>query len=320
MKHTTNYSFNKIDLSDSPSDITILNPNFDKIDAELKALTDKDTEIVASINTVKNDYLPKTGGNVTGNLTVKSKHVARSVNGATADSNGNITIDVGGKVQSVNGVTPDSKGNVLLDLGGDVQSVDGVEPDEDGNVQLNALTQVEVLEAAQRVTDVEVDPSVAMVEAIQTGLARVESNLDGVVRSVNGSTADASGNVTIDTGIGRSVGRGGATISYSVSAKGEYTVPSSGLMSISVHGNCSQNGVDVYVNGVKLYTQPYTSSETVDEGGDTSQNYTYYYASFEMPVNAGEVIGIVSAGENYNFNTNYYRKGFSGQLKKLAVV
>ncbi len=179
MKHTTNYNLNKIELTDSPPDITALNPNFDTIDTQLKARADKDTELNTAINQVKTDYLPKTGGNVTNGLTVKNKTVAVSVNGSTADANGNITIDVGGKVQSVNGVTPDANGNVAIEFGGgDVQSVDGVEPDEDGNVQLNALTQAEILEAVQRVTDVEVDPSVAEVQALQTAVARVESNLD----------------------------------------------------------------------------------------------------------------------------------------------
>lgn len=155
MKQTTNYGLNKPELQDSPPDITVLNPNFDKIDAEMKRLTNKDTEIVESINKVKNDYLPKTGGNITNGLTIKNKTVAVSVNGSVADANGNITIDVGGDVRSVNGVEPDSKGNVELDLGvGDVQSVDGVQPDKEGNVNLNASTREEILKAAERVTDV----------------------------------------------------------------------------------------------------------------------------------------------------------------------
>lgn len=35
MQQTTNLKFNKIELTDSPPDITVLNSNFDKIDAEL---------------------------------------------------------------------------------------------------------------------------------------------------------------------------------------------------------------------------------------------------------------------------------------------
>ena len=61
----------------------------------------------------------------------------------------------------------------------------------------DAPTKEEILEGAIRVSDVDVDPSVATVEALQIGLTRVESDLNGVVRSVNGASADASGNVTV---------------------------------------------------------------------------------------------------------------------------
>lgn len=37
MKQTTNYHFNKIELSDRPANIEVLNPNWDNIDKELKA-------------------------------------------------------------------------------------------------------------------------------------------------------------------------------------------------------------------------------------------------------------------------------------------
>ena len=39
-------------------------------------------------------FLPLSGGNVTGNLTVQSKNVVRSVNGTTADASGNVAISV----------------------------------------------------------------------------------------------------------------------------------------------------------------------------------------------------------------------------------
>lgn len=204
MKQTTNYSFNKPELADSPPDITVLNPNFDKIDAQLKSLTDKDTELNTAINNLKNDYLPKTGGNITNALTVKNKTVAVSVNGSTADANGNITIDVGGKVQSINGVKPDSSGNVTIEFGGgDVQSVDGVEPDSNGNVGLNASTREEILEGAKRVTDVEVDASVATHEALQTAVARIESNFDNCL--VNGYKANGK-TVSLNSGSEWNVG------------------------------------------------------------------------------------------------------------------
>ena len=38
MQQTTNYNLNKIELTDSPPDITVLNPNWDTIDTKLKQL------------------------------------------------------------------------------------------------------------------------------------------------------------------------------------------------------------------------------------------------------------------------------------------
>lgn len=40
MQQTPNYALKKIDLTDSPPDITVINPNWDKIDQTLKALQD----------------------------------------------------------------------------------------------------------------------------------------------------------------------------------------------------------------------------------------------------------------------------------------
>lgn len=37
---TTNYNFHKIDLADSPPDISLINPNWDEIDRLLKSLSD----------------------------------------------------------------------------------------------------------------------------------------------------------------------------------------------------------------------------------------------------------------------------------------
>ena len=40
MQTTTNYGLKKIELTDSPPDITVMNSNWDTIDAELKEATD----------------------------------------------------------------------------------------------------------------------------------------------------------------------------------------------------------------------------------------------------------------------------------------
>lgn len=48
--YTTNYNLTKIELTDAPPDITVLNQNWDTIDAELKTLSSKTTnEIVKTI-------------------------------------------------------------------------------------------------------------------------------------------------------------------------------------------------------------------------------------------------------------------------------
>lgn len=41
MKQTTNYNLVKPELTDSPPDITVMNPNWDTIDVELKSHDDK---------------------------------------------------------------------------------------------------------------------------------------------------------------------------------------------------------------------------------------------------------------------------------------
>lgn len=50
---TTNYNLHKIDLTDAPPDITVLNDNFDTIDSELKTLSDavSNNETINEINT-----------------------------------------------------------------------------------------------------------------------------------------------------------------------------------------------------------------------------------------------------------------------------
>lgn len=71
------------------------------------------TKLVSALQeNAKDACLPLSGGNVTGNLTVQSKNVVRSVNGTTADANGNVAISL---VKSVNGSTADANGNVTIE-------------------------------------------------------------------------------------------------------------------------------------------------------------------------------------------------------------
>lgn len=70
MKSTTNYGLNKPELTDLP-DITVLNPNFDEIDEQLKNLNDKTVTQDTEIANVKTQYLPLSGGTITGKIYTK---------------------------------------------------------------------------------------------------------------------------------------------------------------------------------------------------------------------------------------------------------
>ena len=138
------------------------------------------------------------------------------------------------------------------------------------------------------------------------------------VTSVNGMT----GEVTIEASAsGRGVGRGGVNVHFSVASYNTYTVPSSGIISIVC--SCGSDGVDVYSNGTKLFTQPYTDSWNEDDGGDAGSGTLVYQAKFTIPVNANEAIGIVYKGKDYNrlYNGKYIERiPFSGSLMQLVVV
>lgn len=71
---TTNYNLHKIDLTDAPPDITAINPNWDTVDTKLKELETKTTSNEEALeNIVENlgdDFLPISGGALTGQLTV----------------------------------------------------------------------------------------------------------------------------------------------------------------------------------------------------------------------------------------------------------
>lgn len=61
MLETTNYKFKKPELTDSPPDITVMNPNWDSIDTKLK---DNETQInsldVNKLNKIKQNWLSAT--------------------------------------------------------------------------------------------------------------------------------------------------------------------------------------------------------------------------------------------------------------------
>ena len=65
MIQTTNYKLNKIELVDSPADITVLNVNWDKIDTEL--------------NNLSNNKFDKSGGTISGAVTVNGTLTTNSL-------------------------------------------------------------------------------------------------------------------------------------------------------------------------------------------------------------------------------------------------
>lgn len=71
--NTPNYNLVKPELNDF-ADIRVINGNMDVIDAQLKKASDIDLSNYATKLELKN-YLPLTGGNVTGQLTIQDKSI-----------------------------------------------------------------------------------------------------------------------------------------------------------------------------------------------------------------------------------------------------
>ncbi len=82
---TTNYKLHKIDLADSPPDITVLNGNFDIIDAELKTRLPLDGSVPMTGYIIMNntgDYFALQKDRITENATHRMT-LGVAVNGAT---------------------------------------------------------------------------------------------------------------------------------------------------------------------------------------------------------------------------------------------
>lgn len=84
---TTNYNLHKIDLTDAPPDITVLNPNWDTLDTKIKELEDAGwtrAEIVELINATVTDTdisgkVNKTGDELSGPLDFKNTNEFRAI-------------------------------------------------------------------------------------------------------------------------------------------------------------------------------------------------------------------------------------------------
>ncbi|GEM_PF-1204762 len=87
MKQTTNYNLVKPELTDSPPDITVMNPNWDKIDAKLKEFEEEKADLVdgkvPSNQLPSMNYLPPTGDGK--DLTVTFTEAGTRANIATGE-------------------------------------------------------------------------------------------------------------------------------------------------------------------------------------------------------------------------------------------
>lgn len=68
---TTNYNLHKIDLTDAPPDITVLNSNFDTIDQVLKTLDEKETSSADGVSaTLSTSWTEQPDGSYSQGVTV----------------------------------------------------------------------------------------------------------------------------------------------------------------------------------------------------------------------------------------------------------
>lgn len=132
MQQTTNYKLNKIELSDSPADITVLNSNWDTIDTNLKKLSDekfnKAGGTVSGTVTItgkltENDGIDLTGGNLTisngsvsvnGLLTVGGLDISKQVDNSEIRVNGGNGLEHGGSLVVYGKDSTINKGGFLL--------------------------------------------------------------------------------------------------------------------------------------------------------------------------------------------------------------
>lgn len=83
--NTPNYNLVKPELNDF-ADIRVLNGNMDIIDAQLKKASDIDLSNYATKPELKN-YLPLTGGNITGELTIQEKSIVTIIDSWYSEDN-----------------------------------------------------------------------------------------------------------------------------------------------------------------------------------------------------------------------------------------
>lgn len=119
---TTNFNLHKIDLTDAPPDITVLNQNWDTLDTELKNTVDAITDAIdnhdddtAAHYSIRNAMMPKAGGTMTGNLKI-SKANSPTIELQTSNSNGYTNISQHGGILTINAAMSNSSDDSFLTM------------------------------------------------------------------------------------------------------------------------------------------------------------------------------------------------------------
>lgn len=75
-------------------------------------------------------------------------------------------------------------------------TIDGKELDAEGKIELDAPSKEDILEAAAKVTEVEVDPASPAIDTLQTAVAKVESNVGTLESQLAGKYPITGGSIT----------------------------------------------------------------------------------------------------------------------------
>ena len=119
--NTPNYNLVKPELNDF-ADIRVLNGNMDIIDAQLKKASDIDLSNYVTKSELEK-YMPITGGNFTGDITIKNNQVVSIVDAVVSDNQTSIKYADGTLVHFANIDSP-TNANVILTLTFQVPFID----------------------------------------------------------------------------------------------------------------------------------------------------------------------------------------------------
>lgn len=117
--YTTNYNLHKIDLTDAPPDITVINANWDTIDAELKKVENKSSKSVLVETTL---VATNWGGSI---YTWSNKNITSATQIIELLPSQSITTDQLTALQSANIVgTSQTVGSITFTAYGEVPTID----------------------------------------------------------------------------------------------------------------------------------------------------------------------------------------------------